>query len=282
MSAARRLNEHKPWTLELDVPPTRAIDAQCIGLTDQMAPAKLLHLVTTQSLFHAVQRQGFAFDQELLAAQRMVAAPDTFLTSPVSSILSPGQHDETAERGPRLADIAFFSSNAKKDVMAQVQAAVLTRSSSATMLEDVLAMTDELYTNAIYNAPYVDFASGRNPGVSRLDAAEIRYKAGLESRLIVAADERRLLIGCVDPFGSLNLLRYLHRIKETYVRGPAATMNFGPGGAGLGSYIIFNSASSLYFGVWPGVATVLFCVLPLGISYRKRVELPKHLHWVQR
>jgi hypothetical protein len=282
VTAARRLNEPQAWTLDLDAPTARPIDAQCIGLTTQLAPAKVLHVATTQSLFHLVQRQGFAVDQELLAAHKMIAAPDQFMTLPASTILTPDRIDAEVERGLCLADIPFHSSLQKKDVMARVQAAVLTKSSSSTLMEDVLAVTDELFTNAIYNAPYVDFASGKNPGVSRLDAVEVRHAPGKESRLILAADDQRLMVGCADPFGSLNLLRYLHRIKETYVRGPAATMNFGPGGAGLGSYIIFNAGSSLYFGVWPGVSTVLFCVMPFKLSYRKRVELPKHLHWVQR
>jgi hypothetical protein len=99
--------------------------------------------------------------------------------------------------------------------------------------------------------------------------------------LFLAHDESRLMVGCTDPYGSLGIARYLSKVKATYALGAAATMDFGSGGAGIGSYIIFNTGASLYIGVKPGQSTVICCVLPLGMSNRKRAALSKHLHWIQ-
>lgn len=150
---------------------------------------------------------------------------------------------------------------------------------SQTLIEDVVCVADELFTNAVYNAPFVDKRTHLNPGISRSEM-EIHLEADKPVRLFLAHDESRMVLGCKDPFGTLNLVKYFNTIKATYLRGPAATMNFGPGGAGLGSYLIFNAGSSLYFGVSPGNVTIICCVIPLGMSYRKRAEMPKHLHWI--
>ena len=285
MSGAPKLAQPQPWQLDLDVAALNpgaqlGIDRQCVGVADCLAPERALHLATTANLMHVVQRQGHCFNEEMRSAENLIATPDAFREFPLCSILHPGHASPALERVPLLADIHFNSSINKRDVMSSITVS-LQNQHSQTMIEDVLAVTDELFTNAIYNAPFVDFGSGLNPGVSRQDQTEIKYGGDKFARMILATDGTRLVIGCEDPFGSLNLPRYLHRIKETYVRGPAATMNFGPGGAGLGSYIIYNAGASLYFGVWPGTATVIFCVIPLGMSYRKRAQLPKHLHWIQ-
>lgn len=285
MSGAPKLIQPQPWHLDLDVAALNpgaplGIDSQCVGIADALAPERTLHFAVTANLTHVVQRQGHCFAEEMRAAENLVAAPASFREFPLCSILHPGHASPALERVPLLSEINFSSSAHKRDVMASVTSTLQDRHSQ-TMVEDLLAVTDELFTNAIYNAPFVDLGSGANPGVSRQDQNEIKYTGDKSSRMVLAADGTRLVIGCEDPFGSLNLPRYLHRIKETYVRGPAATMTFGPGGAGLGSYIIFNAGASLYFGVWPGIATVIYCVIPLGMSYRKRTLLPKHLHWIQ-
>ena len=223
MSAARRLTADTPWTLDLDSGLSRPIDDACVGVATQLDHDRLLHLAVTQSLRHVVQKNGFTFDRELIAAQGLITAPELLRDHPVCAILAPDDISVERAQAATLVDLPFFSSRQKREVMAGVGDTLSARYASRTLIEDVLSVTDELFTNAIYNAPFVDLKTGANPGISRVDPAEIRYPADLAARLIVAADDTRLIVGCADPFGSLNLRRYLHRIKETYVRGAAAT-----------------------------------------------------------
>lgn len=281
MSGAHKLLPNAPVELDLSQLATLKVENHHIGIGETLPPEDLLKLATEVGFTNICQKQGFEFQRELKSAHALVESPESFLEFPVASILSPHGLNRQAERGFVLMDEMFDSSAQKRSVLTSVLKALDSKSLAQTMIEDVTAVADEFFTNAVFNAPFIDTTTMRNPGISRQDL-EIKYETGLQGRLFLASDDSRLVVGVMDPFGALDLKFYLNKIKATYLRGPAATMNFGPGGAGLGSYIIFNTGSSLYFGVWPKRATVLCCVIPLGMSYRKRVQLPKHLHWIQR
>lgn len=281
LKSARKLQTPvQAWQLDLKSAGLSQINDQCIGVADGLTPEQILTLAVDHNVKHVLQTTGYEFDKEVRSANVLIAHPEGFREFPIASILAPEDLSPISERALTEVDEKFHSSGEKRGILEAMLKAMESKGLSQTLIEDVISVADEMFTNAVFNAPFVDATTQINPGVNR-HSTEVRFEAGKYARLFLAHDESRLIIGVEDPFGSLNLPRYLAKIKETYLRGPAATMNFGPGGAGLGSYIIFNAGSSLYFGVWPGSATTLCCVIPLGMSYRKRVQLPKHLHWIQ-
>lgn len=281
MTGARKLATPVARTLDLTGDFAGQIDSHCIGLTQGLLPEAVLKTAMEHNLKHVVQRDGFEHEKEVRSATALIASPETFLQYPIASILSPDDLSPVSEKSLTQVEERFLSSEQKRGILESLTKAMESKALSQTLIEDVILVADEMFTNAVYNAPFVDLVTQVNPGVNRRDT-KVNFEDGKTGRLFLAHDDSRLLVGVEDPFGSLNLVRWLTKIRETYLKGAAATMNFGPGGAGLGSYIIFNAGSSLYFGVWPGRATVLCCVIPLGMSYRKRVQLPKHLHWIQR
>jgi hypothetical protein len=282
MSTARKIAEIPPWTCDLTAgvnPP--GVDSSCIGVGEALTPEQMLQMVVDGNVEHVCQKSGHLFDKEMLSAETMVRSPESYLEFPAATILSPHDLNEAAEKKLLLVDQPFNCSSQKQVILTLVTDAMQAKGISQTIMDDVVAVADELFTNAIFNAPFVDKTTHINPGVSR-SGLDITLENGKTGRLFLAHDESRLVIGCRDPFGSLELKRYMARILATYQQGAAATINFGSGGAGIGSYIIFNAGSSLYFGVWPGAATQLCCVVPLGVSNRKRIQFSKHVHWIQR
>lgn len=281
-NGAKKLSQPKPFQVDLDLsrPLSSAQDPRAIAVTSQMPPEDVLRCALEQGYGHICQKSGFAYDLEVQSASALIQSPELFRKHPVAAILTPDDLSEISERALLEVDIAFGSSSMKREVLDALVKAMESKGLPRTMVEDVLSVADEMFTNAVFNAPFIDLATQINPGVDR-HLTEVMFEPGKAGRLFMAADESRMVVGCEDPFGSLNLHRYLSKIRDTYLRGPAATMNFGSGGAGLGSYIIFNSGCSLYFGVWPKQATLVCCVIPLGMSYRKRAQLPKHLHWIR-
>lgn len=280
MSSAPKLIT-SAWQQEVTDEWNSPVDSTCIGVGEGMEPENILHLATDLGFWHVCQKQGHEFDKELKSAQNLVGNEDLYREFPLSVILTPDAVSKESERSLLAYEQQFDSSNQKREGLDSLSNVAQTRGISQTVIDDLIAVADELFTNAIFNAPFVDINTQKNPGINR-HTGEVKLDGGKFARMFLAHHENRLVIGCSDPYGSLDLKRYLNKIKATYLRGPAATMNFGAGGAGIGSYIIFNAGSSLYFGVWPGQATVICCVIPVGISNRKRLQLPKHLHWFQR
>lgn len=278
-NGARKLNPNSPWQKEVDASTTDQVDRLCIGVTDSMQPQDVLRLATEQGFGHVIQRKGLEFDKEIKSAERLINAPESFFTFPIASIFSPDDLTAEAESKVIAAQAKFNSSHQKRDILKIFSKAMESKGVSQTMNDDITSVADEMYTNAVFNAPFVSSGSKFNPGVSRQDQ-EVILEVGKQGLLVLAHDEKRIMIACQDPYGSLNLDGYLGKIKATYERGAAATMNFGSGGAGIGSYIIYNTCVSFYVGVKAGRTSIICCVLPLGMSNRKRALMPKHLHWI--
>ncbi len=281
MSSAPNLAKSQIWQQSVDEEFNDPVDSACVGVGQNLQPENVLHLATDLGFSHVCQKEGHAFDKEMSTAEMLVGNADAFIEFPIASVFSPNDLNAGSERSRLCVEHLFNSSHQKRVVIEDMTKAAQDKALSQTIIDDIVVVTDELFTNAMFNAPFVDINTQKNPGINR-HTDEVKYADGKVGRIFMAQDENRLLIGCHDPYGTLDLKRYLNKIKATYVRGPAATMNFGPGGAGIGSYIIFNAGASLYFGVCPGRATVLACIIPLGMSNRKRMQLPKHLHWFQR
>lgn len=281
MSSARKLDTPQPWQLDLATGVNKPVDSSCVGISDGLEPDKVLDLALNSGLNHVCQKKGHAFNEEVSAANCMIQSPDSFFNHPIATILSPENLSDASERALLGAEYIFNCSTQKLEALETITNAMNSKGLAQTIVEDIMTVGDEMFTNAIFNAPFVDLHTQKNPGVSR-SHLDIQYEGGKHGRLFLAHDEKRLLVGCQDPYGSLSLNRYLKKIHSVYEQGPAATINFGPGGAGIGSYIIFNVGASLYFGVWPGRATIMCCVVPLGLSNRTRMGLAKHIHWIQR
>ena len=281
MNRALKVAASQPWQLDLTGGVQAPVDSSCVGIAEALEPEQLLDLAVDSKLNHVCQKSGHLFDEDIQSANCMIENDESYFKFPVSTILAPQSVSVESEKSLLMLNAQFSSSAEKQSVLGNLTSLLVSKGIAKTVLDDVVAVADEFYTNAIFNAPFVDMNTHNNPGISR-NSLDIKLQDGKQARLFLAQDAKRLVIGCEDPFGSLDLTRYLTKVRSTYQKGPGAAINFGPGGAGIGSYIIFNAGSSLSFGVWPGRATLLCCVIPLGMSNRKRILLSKHIHWIQR
>ena len=282
MSQARKLKaQGQSWQVDIGAGVKVPVDNTCVGVAESLEPEPLLRHALEFGFKHICQKNGHMYDSERATAENLVVAPESYLEFPAATILSPAKVNTAVERKLILLDKTFDASAQKHPLLDLVLNLLQSKNLPQTVIDDAIVVCDEFFTNAVYNAPFVDPTTHKNPGVSRRDV-DVNFTNGKVGRLFLAQGEKGLVIGCRDPYGSLDLKKYLGKIRETYQKGPAAALNFGAGGAGIGSYIIFNVGASLYFGVWPGKATLLCCTIPLGLSNRLRSQMPKHLHWIQR
>jgi hypothetical protein len=81
-----------------------------------------------------------------------------------------------------------------------------------------------------------------------------------------------------DQYGTLNIEKLIERIKLCYIHNPKSQINFGPGGSGIGTFMIFDSCTSLYVAVQRGICTTVCCTFATKLSARKRNQIPKNIH----
>jgi hypothetical protein len=118
---------------------------------------------------------------------------------------------------------------------------------------------DEMLMNALYDAPVDD--QGK-PIFSEIPI-KTRISLRVEQKVVVqyACDGMQFCISVRDAFGTLEratMLRYLHKCLHSEQQ-----IDRKAGGAGLGLYLMVNSATSVIFNVLPGIATEVACVFGL-------------------
>lgn len=234
-----------------------------------LEPAELLGQLIEESHQHVCQTDGHEYAKEVRVSESILKDPGGFLGDPLLTIL--GTFDFCVKWN-------FTSSNEKTRVLESLEAELRGRSFTDSLVRDVALVADELFTNAVFNAPVAGRAHLKP--VSRKQKS-VAMKKGQFGQISIAADSSRLVLCCSDPYGSLDPQSYLTRIQLGFENGAGASIVDQGGGAGIGAFLVFNLCCSLFIGVWPGRATKICCVFPLKKSGRQRAMLKKHIHCIQ-
>jgi hypothetical protein len=230
---------------------------------------------------HICQSGNPYFEKDLNTSAMLLNDEAAFSHYPAASILCPHEANSQKEASLILMNYIFDRVSQKQDLLTKLESTLAGTSASSSIRADILLIADELSTNAIFNAPFVDL-DNTNPGASREDQG-VKMHDGRSARFFIAADSERFVVGCCDPYGTLNLNKMLGRIKDCYDSGVSANIRMaGSGGAGIGSFMVFNSAASYYVDVAVGKHTMVCCTLPIKMSNRARQEMPKNLHFIKK
>lgn len=103
--------------------------------------------------------------------------------------------------------------------------------------------TSELLSNAFYDAPR-DMVADRAHVLDRSKVVRLQAPNSV-TFLFGLQDDNFLWVGTVDSFGSLNRPKLIQSLKRASEERTAVLNK--EGGAGLGLYMLFNWATSLYF-----------------------------------
>lgn len=216
---------------------------------------------------------------EVRTSELMINRPQEFLDQPVSAILG----TRPGHTGGGLDDWSrSFSAIREKDpLLNDLQSWLASWLKSSSAQSDILLMADELITNALFNAPFVNKTTFDNPGIDRTDR-EVKMPGGFQGQIMVGRDDDRVVVACRDPFGSLNVEKYLNRLLKCESSGFASSINTtGKGGAGVGNCLVFNVCSSLYIGVRDSATTVVAASFFWKWSGKKRAQSFKGLHFFE-
>lgn len=292
MSAAKKLSSASPWSGIMDPRWIDKVDVVDLGtgqvknpkpntiaVTEGVSPEQVLSFVLKEKVTQVVHvgQEAFAVNQELNAAAHMLLHGDRFLAHPVSSILDPQKVSASRDKELTFFEESFSKAADKGRLLTEISNHLKSMVRSQSLIHEILGVADELITNAIFNAPFVD-RSNNSSGIGRKES-DVKMGLGKEGRLFLGQDGQRLVIGAHDPYGTLNLVRLFQRILDCYTSGVAQNINMGQGGAGIGSFMVFNACSSYFAAVKGGHLTVVCCIIPMTLSGRKRAVLPKNIHY---
>lgn len=277
--AVKKLDVIQQYESLVDASLTKSLDWQKILICDGLSPSEVLNLALQTDFKHICQTSHATFANDLNTAAYLSDEKNRFLDFPVTTILSPSSISRENEKRLLTFEFTFNAAIQKSEILRGFDYTLRKLKVSNSVLTDAIIIADELVTNAVFNAPFVDASNSRS-GLSR-DMREAKMHVGKSARIFLGSDESRIVIGCKDPYGSLNVNKFFERIKRCYDTGVARNMNMtGGAGAGIGSFMIFNACDSFYVFVEQGKSTMVCCTLPLKMSSRKRDVLPKNLHYI--
>lgn len=250
-----------------DIPPVDGTGT--IGVVEAMQAQDVVRLAHASNFSHIVQRDGMAFDHELATAQAMTENLGAFLKDPVSMILGPLADGAVARESMHVTNHV----NEKKGATLEKFEVFLKSIKSARRIrEQAILVADELYTNAVKTGRPLLKAQENESSGPNVREGSVEFFA--------EHDGTRLVLGCRDSFGELGFSQVLTRITHCFEKGVVHSINQGDGGAGIGSFIVFNTCISYYCGVDKGRMTVVCVALPLGVTDAVLANLPKNIHLV--
>jgi hypothetical protein len=135
-----------------------------------------------------------------------------------------------------------------------------------------MLITDELLSNALYNAPVAT-------DMSRTRIAEDRHSErhlnGREKvRLRYACDARYLAIEVTDQFGSLEREVVLRHLAKSIDRHAAGKVRFQTPGAGMGIALTYSTCNHMVYNIHPGQRTEAIALVDVRFT---PAELGAHI-----
>lgn len=246
-------------------------------LVGPMEPLEVVTLVIDGGVAHVLQSQHPFGQKDVATADGIGLSKRLFFDHPVAAVFTPD--DVPGVTKHVLFNAKFSQANEKKGLLHSIDQILNEQIKSLSLRADIITIADEMITNAVYNAPFVDL-DNTSSGTSRT-SSNVTMGEGKTGQMWVASDEERLLVLCEDDYGTLNPLKMFERIRKCYATSVAESMNMeGTGGAGIGSFMMFNASVSFFVGVEKGKKTIIGCILPRKGSGKSRAQMVKNLHFI--
>lgn len=257
---ASMMQAHSDLTLVEANSGTDDFSVGMIAVSAELEPNQVVDLAV-RGAQHVVQK-GTNYIQDLESLTILLQEPEKYFSDSfgLASLLENKQQ-------------ILFSKTADKAALIEQVEKYIGEDGHQSFKESVRAIIEEMYMNAIFDAP----KEAQKKGLVSVEAKP--YDKGLTASIQLGWQGERLYLSCRDPYGSLDPMKFLLRMQEVYRKGAGEVINMKPGaGAGLGCVVLFENCVQLSFGVKPGEATIFSCMVPKKLNYRQRASQKKNLH----
>jgi hypothetical protein len=230
--------------------------SKVILYSDNWPEGRILELAPQNEYSCFLNSGNNNFESELLCALKIQSAPERYLAHPLPFLF---------EGLPNTLLLPFSRKEDKEQLLHQVEP-FLVSAESRLVLDHAKVIFEELFMNAVYDAPVEARKLGLPYKKKRCD-------------FTFAFNKEKLIISCSDTYGSLDPTKLLARMRDIYIHGTKNIINLGQnkGGAGIGCSLLHHYSSSMIIGVQRGVRTRVTCTIPLKTSQKNFHYLGKNL-----
>lgn len=243
------------------------IDKKSIAFYRQLQPEKILYFIEKYGFKHIVSIAGNDGAYNLKKAVSLANNQKNFLNMADCEIWNMF----TGVSGKPF--IFSFNSSMDKARLDKEFVVYFGGIPGASRFQSVAMMVlDELFTNAIYNAPVVRMDG--NSSVSR----KISITMKEDAFIFLECSRKKIHIGCIDPYGTLVPDKLVRKLSAIYSNGADESMRFEEnGGAGIGFRMMFDKCTEMFVGVQKMKKTCVFFSLPVNMK-EYGGNVPKNIH----
>lgn len=232
-----------------------------------------------QGYEHVIYKERKDFPQELLASSLMVLRPEAFCRNPMPFFFTGFQAPETVEEKDRNLILEFSDSQQKRDIKEGLRGFFGSNSSLRVISDIVLQVADEMISNAIFNAPMLE--DGTRPFAKLPRTSKVSVPDGKSAKLFASFSGPRIVVGCEDPFGSLERDAVMSRLAQIYSDKPVVGGGSSAAVEGLGMKLMIDNAVNFYIYSEKRKKTVIACAFLIG-GKRENMTAAKHVHFSVR
>jgi len=259
--------------IDISGPISVHLPEEYIGVRQHAPPDHAMRSMTETGVWNLVQFCKDDMDGRLSFASRLIQNPKGFLDNPSAQVLGTTNLKKTMQTGSMKEQRwSFRASSQKSDVLKSIYKYLKDIPGAKTISDALYYIADELFTNAIYNAPFADSEYS-------LDRSSLVYiDPNYSAEIIVSYNSKNLFIGCLDHFGSFNCEEFIKRTAQNFKITADALSKTGVGGAGIGMLRVIELSPDIIVVVEKNKRTIVGCSFPLGTSGRKIRETPKNFY----
>lgn len=220
---------------------------------DQLSESQIVQLVMYRELKHVIQNSIQSADEKIEFLNSLIRDNKDYF----------GLDFNMLEEGSASEIFEFTALTNREELIHKICEFCLLDPTSSRATRAVEVM-EELIMNAQINAPLL-----RQGSISARSFIKVEYS------------DKLMAISAVDYYGSLDWKKFLKKIENGLALGLDKALNFGRGGAGIGSTIIFRNCDSLFLGVIPSKKTRVSVIMPYKAADKKYENIQKSIHIIE-
>lgn len=226
-------------------------------LTESLSSAQILEIICDLKCCHILQVNNDRFSNDFSAATRLINNYSQYFESNYNFI--EGKIEDSL-------CLEFYEASSKVDTKTEIEQFVK-HIQSPQIQSTADTIVEEFFMNSMLDAPREASKKGWSPELK-------------SSEFYLAKNENSLQISCTDYFGSLEMRKLLERMNSVYKAGLGSSLQQSSAeGAGIGCVMTFESSMTMIVGVIPQQVTKFTCIVPIGLSNKKRELMNKSFHW---
>jgi hypothetical protein len=251
-----------------------SFSSSVILVVDKMNMKAVMQLLQ-MGFKHVVQRGRKDFAKELLVSSLMIAKERAFFKNPIPFFLS-GFNSKEVINEPNRQLIMRFTRQREKEILLDRLRTFLSNDRRAASIRDLcIQSADEMISNALFNAPMQ--SRGKRMFKDMPRDTDIQLPASMAATLFACFSDERVVIGCIDCYGSLNRRSLFDHMSEQF-NEDGTGFKFISGGAGLGVRNLIENSANFYVLVDPGKFTLMACGFLLK-GIKSNLTAAKHIHF---